>query len=908
MYGPRLLTLAPWRRGPALLLRRPGVAVALGAAAFVAVLPAASAPLFLSASRSAALHHQMDNTCAAKVAEHIEAMVNLRDDPFDQNVAHRTSAQARAAYASRRATVDQIATGIPGLTPPVSTVLGVTAVRGATRTLAEPDDDQVWLVGRSDAFGEHLQVREGPSGAGIWLPDRFAEEQGLHVGDVLNPARLQLRPSFNGVPVDPDAEPTPLRVAAIYTDLRSLPDRPYWCTLRDTYRGFPGQEFSDVPILPVMFADLDTVARVAAASRQSYITEYVDLELTNPKPTNQQAHGMAGRIAALRDALDRSTATRSVYGRPAYISALGTNADRADLVYRTLLGTVIPTALAGTLVGLVVVAAAAVFWVQRRRVELAVLATHGVGPGALGVKAMTEAVAALVLGALAGVATAWVLVVTVGPSRVLSGEAEPGAAGAAAAAVLTCVAVTGVVAALRVRPLADEVRRRRRVRLLALPWELVLLAGSPLLWRWAGGAAVRSDQPGGLGAVAQVPDQLVVVPIVVFIATVILGARLGARWLRRQANRPGPRRPAPFLAWRRLGRPAVVGTVLAAAAAVPVALAGFGATVTDSVRLTLHAKAELVVGADTVVTLDRPVPVPAELAGRSTEVLRLDRIRVDGYQVDVVGIDPATFGRGAYWHRQLAGGSLADQVADLRPGPDANGLAYGVLPAGRHTIQFYGEPEVPVDVRAAPLLPSAEGGYPLLLVHRDVLGSLTRYAVPQLWVSGDEASAAAAVERARLPVNRIRHPGDVLSDSLYEPVTYTFQYLVALAAFAGLVVVVGLLLYLEARAPAHRRGYVLLRRMGLRARTHLLALYLEIAAPLLAGLATGLALAAGMVWVGRGRFDLAPGIPPGPLVAVPGGLALALAAAAALVSVGSALFAQRRVGRANPAQVLRDTA
>ena len=69
----RTLATRPWLRAPVLLWRQPGLLLALAAAAFVAVLPAASAPLFLSSARTAALHHQLDNTCAAKVGLHLES-------------------------------------------------------------------------------------------------------------------------------------------------------------------------------------------------------------------------------------------------------------------------------------------------------------------------------------------------------------------------------------------------------------------------------------------------------------------------------------------------------------------------------------------------------------------------------------------------------------------------------------------------------------------------------------------------------------------------------------------------------------------------------------------------------------------------------------------------------------------
>ena len=69
----RFLTTLPWLRAPLLLWRQPGLLLAVAAGAFVAVLPAAGAPLFLSSARTATLHDQLDNTCASKVGLHLES-------------------------------------------------------------------------------------------------------------------------------------------------------------------------------------------------------------------------------------------------------------------------------------------------------------------------------------------------------------------------------------------------------------------------------------------------------------------------------------------------------------------------------------------------------------------------------------------------------------------------------------------------------------------------------------------------------------------------------------------------------------------------------------------------------------------------------------------------------------------
>jgi putative ABC transport system permease protein len=122
----------------------------------------------------------------------------------------------------------------------------------------------------------------------------------------------------------------------------------------------------------------------------------------------------------------------------------------------------------------------------------------------------------------------------------------------------------------------------------------------------------------------------------------------------------------------------------------------------------------------------------------------------------------------------------------------------------------------------------------------------------------------------------------------------------------GLVSLVGLLLYLESRTPTMRRGYVLLRRMGLRPAVHRRALLAELAVPLLLGLFSGLAIAAGLTVALHSELELDPSTPPGPLVSLPLAEAVGTVCAVLVIAVLATLFAQARTGRAAPSEVLRD--
>jgi ABC-type lipoprotein release transport system permease subunit len=100
---------------------------------------------------------------------------------------------------------------------------------------------------------------------------------------------------------------------------------------------------------------------------------------------------------------------------------------------------------------------------------------------------------------------------------------------------------------------------------------------------------------------------------------------------------------------------------------------------------------------------------------------------------------------------------------------------------------------------------------------------------------------------------------------------------------------------------------VIARRMGLRSRTHHGALLVELALPLTAGLGIGLAIAVGLTYALSASFDVDPSLPPKTLITLPFAVITGIAAAVAAVSLLSSGFAQLRVARANPAEVLRDT-
>ncbi len=882
---------APWSRAPFLLWRRPAVALAIAVAGLLVALPAAAASLFLASSGNATLHNQLERSCKWTVGAQVGAALPFTAPPYrpDQLVGARLLQE-------RVGLVRPAAAQVPRLSEPVVSTLTRGHVRPVPGPPARPDQTAVSLLAR-DGFREHVRVLAGGAGRGIWLPDGFAAAQRLRVGDRV------------AVAVGP--EPVSMRVAAVYRDLRELPDQPYWCGLRDVYRGKPLASAPVYPLALVEHADLLAAARGSDVRAHNTIEMSVDTEgLT----TTDAAPTIAG-LRQLGAAVTDRQAAGAYPDEAAVDSTLAVKAARAGLVVDALTGTVVPLAVAGALAGLVIAAAAGAFWADRRRAELAVLCARGVGPAAVAGKAALEAGGAVLVGAAAGWLTARFLVATAGPSPLVT----PGAtlvsvlgAGAAALAVLAAIAA---VAGGRAGRLFDA-PPGHRARLSRLPWELVPLAAAGLAW-----FLLDDDvqlRGAGAGAVAYIPPRLIVAPVLLAAGLAMLTGRstwwalraLGARSRRRSRSRPpgtSMRRIARFLAWRRVRAAPVVAAVLVGATAVPVALSVYGATVIASVDRTLHAEAQLIVGTDVVFTLSAPAAVPGELAGRaSVTALRTDGSLGDT-TVHVLGVDPETFPRAAFWDPGLPGPALRELVSRLDPEPARPGAVLAGMPAPADaTLELAGSRQS-LTITGVPQLPGKAPGNPVLLVHRDVLDRLVPESRPQLWARGDPERIVPAVAGAGLPVSTTSRADQVHAAGVYTGITYTFTFLSAVSLLSGVIIVVGLLLHLDARSRARRSAYVLLSRMAVTGREHRRSLLLEVGGLLLAGFVTGLGTAGVLVLLTHTGYDVDPGTAPGALVTTPWPVLAGLLTAAAATSVLAAAAAHRAAARARPAEVLRDT-
>ena len=122
---------------------------------------------------------------------------------------------------------------------------------------------------------------------------------------------------------------------------------------------------------------------------------------------------------------------------------------------------------------------------------------------------------------------------------------------------------------------------------------------------------------------------------------------------------------------------------------------------------------------------------------------------------------------------------------------------------------------------------------------------------------------------------------------------------------AGMVALVALVLYLQARQRSREVAYALSRRMGMKKRSNFLSVVFEIAGMLGASFVIGGGLAVAAAWLLYRKADPMPGIPPDPLLQLPVALFLFTGLALLLAAVVSAWWVQRTAERANVAEVMR---
>ncbi|MFL6205981.1 MAG: hypothetical protein ACJ739_11580 [Acidimicrobiales bacterium] len=880
-----ILRTAPWRRAPLLLRRAPGVMAAVAGACAVLAASLAAVPLFSSSVGSASVAQQVGERC-----------------PRDTGV-------TRAG----ELTPSSVRTPPPDPFAPVENRLrprgGWAHVDGVPFQPLGGDRLRITLLARDGGL-DHVDVIDRAPGRGAWISDRLADLTGLGAGDVTTVGT------------------TSVPIAGVYRDLSGTSVDPFWCSNGDLLL-VDGPDLAAPP--PVVLVDRATLADLMGALDVPVAQGAWEAGL-RPDLTISEVDDLAGALACRHgidelawcrggdrprvpstevgpfrggvDARDEADFMRRFLG-----SSMPFVVDRARATQTSVAAGIWATAALAALAGVGLVAAATSLWYERRRRELHLLTVRGVSPAALGLKGCLELSGPLLVGSVAGVLLAYAGVTALGPSTRIEGDALSLAVVTGVGALVLAIATVGGVVAVRTSPPRAPVPHR--VRIGSLPWELpllvVTLASYHRLGRWG--------VPIGQGAQLSRVDLWGLLFPVLFLVTAVAAASRVLSWSIRPLRRATSHRStALYLGVRRIARHRVAVIGLVAASAVSAGVLAYAATMDRTLEASLDAKGRMFVGADVAVQVRDDTEVPAGLASTATSVRDYSLAWFPGQHrvsVRVVAIDPATFAQAAFWDGSLDHRPLEDLLAELdAPGADGRTRAIvigtPVQPGADLTIQGRRRVELTIDpIEGVGAFPAMRPFQPTVYVTGDALDPSNDGFDRELWFRGDHDAIVDALAAAALPYQERRTFAGIADRASFDTVTWTFGFLQSLGIAAGLLVVGGVAVHLDARRRQRLLGYTFMRRMGLTRSQHRRALGVELAASVVVGSWLGLGIAVAGAALVHTRIDPVPLLLPDPLLRVPLGTVTGLAAVSVGLTVLTVVLAQRRVDRDDPLEVLR---
>lgn len=859
---------------------RLGGVLGVVAACALAAVTAAGPPLYVSSAATAAVHVQAERSCAADLGARLLV-------PADAQ-------RARERLAERIEPLDH-------LEAPVETwVLG-----GGYSVVGRDEDVRRSLValhrpGQQDELGAAVPaLADGDA----LLPQWAIDQLDLVVGDRLE-LSYQVGATRSGRSVQGDERILTLRVAGAYPALPVQPPSPYWCGLVSLFKPDAKGDFPP-PVALVSAGTLAPLLAIDAAVATWEVRPDID-DVTRDEAADL-AEGL-GRV--VRQYLDEEPALeglpkRSIAAEPRLGALVGRSEQVADTVART----VGPVSLAGAVATAAVLVAAALLLGRARRRELRLLGVRGVPAAAVWARLARSLVVPVAGGVVLGYAAAVTAVAALGPAPQLEPRVVARAGLAAGAAGLVSLALLVGVAARWGSRLVDAPHGGRRRWLRRVPWEVGVVVLAAVSYR-------RLDRVGGvqlLGAQAYGGDVLAqAYPLLLLVACLAVLARPVVAVVRRLRFVGRRWRPAAQLGIRRVvAEPGVsVGLVLATALAVASLVSA--RVLTDSAVVALRDKAGTYVGSDLAIRSSGDDSVLPEAArARATTVSRVDvRVGSEG-TAQVLGVDPATFGRAAAWRGDEASVSLDAVLARLSDPVPAGTLA-AIVVGGRLTSgDLFGPAGSRVavtEVAALDTFPGFHNPGPVLVVDRAALAATGMPGTFELWFRDPPADVVDQLRAADRRVYSVSGIDEVFDVSSFLAVRWSYALLGAFGVVIGVVTALAQLLVLDARRRSRQAAYVLTGRMGLGPPHQFTGLVVEAGVPVVLGTSLGVVIGVVAARTSVARLDTLRNLQPVARAAVGVGPVVAVVASAALVAVALAGWGLAGLVRTRPMEVLRETA
>ena len=793
-----------WKRTPHIQLTRfPQLFVAIATAALILSSIAASGELFLASSETASVEREISGSTLYQAGLRINAVPYVAGDA--------TALDGMLTLLGPRLG-EEVAT-IDHVEPPVATILGGDLESNADSGLRT----RLRLIHREGAF-ENVKLLEGGKGNGVWIANTSARQLDVHPGDSITFSFI--------VPVTDRGDErertitSTLPVAGIYQYLPDDRPRDFWRSL-DTY--IYKAPSADGPPSALVLVDRKTMLSLVD---QEFPYEFVRWEypVSSADLTLPEATSMTNRFDDIAQNLVSSSRTFTEAFEDEDAFGFGARVEADSGMYGIVstaenrLKSVTPvvgllTFAAGG-VALSLMAAAGFFLVKRRRIEVAGLAARGVGPIAQGARYAVEAIPPLLLGGVLGPLLAYLVVVWLGPAGAMPlstiGPAIPAVSLALAAGWLLFACAAAFSVAREERALSSPPHDVAGVRWLLLVGAAIGIT-TVLIYRWLEEQThVAVDDP----AATSFPLLAAALAGVVAAAVLKLVLASIAPQLRKRFA-PG------YLAARRLSGASTLTHVLVIAGVSALGMMLYGVTMSASVEESVTSKAAVFVGSDLSTLVNDNFS--GELPYEHTVVRVLPRVTLEPgpQQARMLGVDTEGFADVALWKDDFASEPLEDLMDELEGGSPERPkviVAGATLPEG--TVISVSGDDIPLDVVAtATSFPGMANEGPTLIMNNEAytesIARMSIYSQPNLWVKGDtegiEASLAAIGANTAPP----RTVEQVIQDPAIQSALGILGVLSALGAAAGIIVVIGLLLYLQARHRSTVVSSALTRRMGL---------------------------------------------------------------------------------------------
>jgi FtsX-like permease family len=886
----RILGSGPWRRAPWRLVDAPALLVAVTVAAAAATLAVSTRPLLASSLGTAALRQDLE-VCPATVGMVIERSVRI-GHPVEEGI---VTWPPPINLDESSTAIDRAVADLPGVSPPVRTLFG-----GEASVSAGDRVTGVQVISRTAAL-DHVATVARVDGPGVWLSRTTADQLGVGPGD-----QIQILPG-------PGLPSMPVAVQGVFVDLQENRD-PWWCSLR---RQIVGSVNDGAP--PFLLLDDPTLLALLRSAEvpNTAASWEVHPSVATWKPA--VARVTISRLKAIAsDANNGATGLGLTLGPGDSASDPQGSLAHAEQAIVTASATAAPVVLGalGLATSLLVQAVRA--WAERRNQELMLLRARGAGNGLLAVKGLIELLPALVVGLLVGVPAATLLVQAAGPTAAFDVDTV-------VSAVVQSAAAGGLIMFAVGAALVVEVRRAGAARLLGrsrrfvgvLPMLLLAVAAAAFYEIRSRGSAVVEGERG-----VHVDSLVVLFPVLLVAAASglaapallrrpVLGAVSRLRWSR-----------GGWLAGRRLAANRQRAALVVTASATAVGMAAFASSLVDTLETTAQAKATLDLGAAQVVPItgDGVVPADAPFASRATAVRRSSEatIVIAGHDpFDVVGIeDGESFARVAYWDRSFADRPLPDLLELVTPELVGDGevpaVAVGAGGPDRFNLVMardHGQ-RVLIPIRVvgrANYFPGFqyESRRPLLVISAEALKVREIEADRQLWVAGpDNNDLLAQVRGAGFDAEIVRRASARIDGSV-TPQLWALRSVAIVGWATGGLALCALALYHGGIGRRRRVSDVLLRQMGLPARSAALAVVSETAAMFLLAWVIGV----GMAWLALRlmytELDPLPSDSPPPQLRFDTAAALVAAVVALAVPAATTVVVYWRRRRVDETEVLR---